>query len=128
MAGQNGQGAVDLLGQHDSGELMRQSDLAERKKKIRALTCGRRPSVGGPDGEDEALSTLVTDASEVSGELLGGVLLAAAVEQNGVGRSAAGLAIQPLEHSGFRVEEVRVAGDIARDTLDIFREQTIGRL
>jgi hypothetical protein len=106
MPGQDGQGAVDLFGQYNAGELVRQGHAAEGKEKVGALACGRGPSVGGTDGKYEALGALIANPPDVCGELLGGVLLAAAIQQDGIGWGATGLAIYPIKDGGLGVEEL----------------------
>lgn len=122
MAGEDRQGAVDLLGEYDAGKLMRQGQTAKGQKKVGALTCHGGPSIGGTDSEHEALSALIADAPNLRGELLRGVLLAAAIQQDGVGGGAAGLAVQPVENCCLGVEELGVAGDVPGSALDIVGE------
>ena len=40
MAGQNGEGAVHLLGQYDTSQLMRQGNSTQGKEKVGALASG----------------------------------------------------------------------------------------
>ena len=61
-------------------------------------------------------------------EVLGGELLAAAVEQDSVGGGAAGLLIEPFEEEGFGIEYLCVADDIAAGTLDVVGDEAIGGL
>jgi hypothetical protein len=128
VAGQDGEGSVDLLGQYDAGKLVRQGHAAEGKEKISALACGRGPPVGGTDGEHKPLSTLIADASDVRSELLGGVLLTPAIQQNGVGRGTAGLTVQPIEECSLGFEDLRVAGDVASCPCNVVIMQTIASL
>ena len=89
--------------------------------------CGG-PAVGGADGEDEALGAVVAETADAGSEVLGGELLAAAVEQDGVCAGAAGLLIEPFEEEGFGVEGLCVAGDIAGGALDVVGDEAIGGL
>jgi hypothetical protein len=125
VAGENGQRAVYLLGQNNTGELMGQSDATKGKKQVGTLACGRRPPIRRSDGKHQALNTLVTYAAEVRGELIRGVLLAATVEQYRMGRSATGLAIQPIEQGRFGVEELGLTRDVSGRTRYIVGEQAI---
>jgi hypothetical protein len=93
VAGENRQGTVYLLGEDDACELMRQSHATKGKKQVGTLACGRRPPIRRSDGEHEALDALIPYAAEVCGELIRGVLLAAAIHKNGIRWSAARLAI-----------------------------------
>lgn len=128
VAGQDGQGAVDLLGKHNPGELVRQGHWTEGKEKIGAPPCGGRPTIGGTDGEYQALSALIADTSNVRCELLRAVLPAAAIQQDGMGRGAAGLAVQPIKDGRLGFEKLRVAGNVPGDALKIIGEQAIRSL
>jgi len=55
MAGEDGEGAIDLLGQNDAGEFVGESHRTKREERVGAEASGRRPSVGRSDGEDERL-------------------------------------------------------------------------
>ncbi len=80
---------------------------------MRLLEGGGGPAVCGADGEDEALGAVVAEAAETGGELLGGELLAAAVEEDGKGADASRLVLQPFKEGGLGIEELGVAGDVA---------------
>ena len=107
---------------------MGQGDESEGEEEVGAGAGVGGPAVGGADGEDEALGAVVAEPAEAGGEVLGGELLSAAVEQNGVGAGAAGLLIKPFEEEGFGVEGLCVAGDIAAGALDVIGDEAIGRL
>jgi hypothetical protein len=128
VAGEDGEGAVELLGEDDAGQLVGQGDESEREEEVGPGAGGGGPAVGWTDGEDEALGAVVAEAAEASGEVLGGELLAAAVEENGVGVGAAGLLLEPFEEGGFGVEGLGVAGDIAAGALDVICDEAIGRV
>jgi hypothetical protein len=68
--GKNREGAVHLLSQHDSRELMWQSHAPKRKKQVGTLTCGSRPPISRPDAEHKPLGTLIANAAQMLGELL----------------------------------------------------------
>lgn len=93
VASEDCQGTVYLLGQNDTGELMRQGHAAKGKKQVRPLPRRQRPTIRRSDNEHQALDTLVADAAETRGELLRGELLAVTIQQNGIRRSASSLAI-----------------------------------
>ena len=93
MAGENRQSAVYLLSQNDAGELMRQGHPPEGPKEVRSFPRRRRPPIRRSNGEHQTLNSLVAESAEMRGEFFRGELLAAAIQQNGVRRSAAGLAI-----------------------------------
>ena len=118
MAGEDGEGAVDLLGEDGAGELMGQGDGAEGESEAGAGVRGGRPAVGGTDGEDEGLRAGVAETAEVSGEGFRGELLAAAVEQDedrsGARGLAGGLRVNRGEQGGFGGVGVGVAGQVVR--------------
>ena len=113
VAGEDGEGAVDLLGEDGAGEFMGQSDVAEREDEAGAGACSGGPAVGGTDGEDKGLCARVAEAAEVGGEFFGGELLAATVEEDEDGGGAGGLAVEPGEECGFGVMGLELAGEIA---------------
>ena len=102
MAGEDGEGAVDLLGQDGTGEFMGQGDVAEGEDKAGACACGGGPAVGGTDGEDDGLRAGVAEAAEVGGEVVGGELLATAVEKN---EDGSGTAADRLREASRSVSE-----------------------
>ena len=53
MAGEDGDRAVDLLGEHDAGELVGKGDESEREQEVGALAGGVGPAVGRADGEHQ---------------------------------------------------------------------------
>ena len=125
VAGEDCQGAVDLFSEHDAGKLMGQGQTAEGNKEVGALACSNRPPIGRTDSKHEALSPPIANASDLRGELLRGVLLAAAIEQNRIGQGTAWLARQPLEDFCLGIEELGIAGDVPGGAFDIVGEQTI---
>lgn len=105
MAGEDSEGAVDLLSQDDARELVGEGDAAEGEQELGTPACHIGPSVGGADGEDEPLRPRVAKLADGLCDLFGGELTAAAVEQDKVDRRPAGLAIEPGEEGGFGIEE-----------------------
>ena len=122
MPRKNGQSTVDLLSHHDPRKLMWQSDASQRKQKVRALTCRRRPSVGRTNGDHDPLSTIIANATKMSSELLRGILLSTAVEEYRVSRTAARLPFQPVEDCGLGIEKLRLARHVSRGAFDIVGE------
>src|ERR1700735_3937058 len=72
MSGDDGQGAVDLFGEDDAGELMRQRHRPEGEKQVSAGAGGNGPSVRGTDGEHEILGAGVAKTADLGGKILGG--------------------------------------------------------
>ena len=90
VSGEDGEGAVELLGEHDAGQLVGKGHGAEGEQQVGALACFRRPSVCGADGEVEMLRAAVALAPKPRGELLRGHLAAASIEQDELCGYAAG--------------------------------------
>ena len=65
VAGEDGEGAVDLLGEDGAGELVRQGDAAEREEQVRAAAGLGRPAVRRTDGEEDGLRAGVSEPAEV---------------------------------------------------------------
>ena len=128
MVGEDGGGSVELFGQDYAGELVREGEAAEGEENVGALAGVGGPAVGGAYGEDEALGSFVAEATDADGELFGGELVAAAVEEDGVGAEAAGLLVKPGEEGGFGVEDLGVAGDGAGGAGDVVGEEAVGGL
>jgi hypothetical protein len=70
VAGENGQGAVYLFGEYDTGELVRQGNSTQGKEKVGALASDSRPAVCRANGQDKALGAVVAKSAELSSELL----------------------------------------------------------
>lgn len=122
VSGEDGGGAVELLGEDDAGELVGEGEAAEGEEEVGALVGGGGPAVGGTDGEDEALGSVVAEAADAGSEVLGGELLAAAIEQDAEGADAAGLLVEPGEEGGLGIEDLGVAGDGAVGAGDVVGE------
>jgi hypothetical protein len=118
MVGEDGKGAVGLLGEDEAGELVGEGDATEGEEEVGAGVGLFAPAVGGPDGEEEALGALVAMAGERLGEVFGGELLAAAVEEDGDGGGATGLGGEEGEEFGLGVEELGVDGVEAGGALE----------
>jgi len=113
VAGEDSEGAVDLLSENGARKFMGQGDQAERQDEGGAGAGGGGPAVVGANGEDDGLGTGVAEAAELGGEVLGGELFAAAVEEDENGGGTGGLAVKPGEESCFGVMGLRFAGEIA---------------
>lgn len=64
VTGQDGEGSVDLLGQEDASEMMRQGDPSEGEKKVCAFAGRIGPSVRWADREDESLGAGVAKVAD----------------------------------------------------------------
>ena len=89
---------------------MGEGDAAEGEEEVGLLAGGGGPSVGWAYGEEEALGSLVAEGGEAGGEFFGGELLAAAIEEDGVGADSSGSLLEGLEEGGFGVESLGIAG------------------
>jgi hypothetical protein len=85
--------AVDLFGEDDPGQFMRQRHGAEGKQQVGGGSRVRRPAACRADGEDDGLPARVPLALEPGGEVFGGVGFAPGIEKNEQGRGSAPLAI-----------------------------------
>ena len=128
VAGEDGEGAVELLGKDDTGEFVGQGDESEREEEVGAGAGVGGPAVRRADGEDEPLGAVVAETADAGGEGLGGELLAAAVEQDGVGAGAGWLLLERFEQEGFGVEGLGVAGKIATGALDVICYEAVCRV
>jgi len=126
MAVENGQRAVDLLGQNDAGELVGQRDGSKREQQAGARTGCSGPAVGRADGEHQRLRAVVAQAANLRGELLRRELPAPAVEQDESGHSTGGLAIQPCQQRGLGAVRLGLAGEEARGAGKKIRCQSSG--
>ena len=80
VAGQDGGGAIELLGQHDAGETMRQRDGAERQHRVRRLAYSRSQTVGAADKDGHRPAATVAGLAHEMCKALAGQRLAALVE------------------------------------------------
>ena len=128
VTGEDGEGAVDLFGEDGAGHFMRQGDVAERQDEAGACACGWGPAVGGTDGEDEGLCAGVAKAAEVGGDVIGGKLLSAAVEEDEYGSGAGGLAVEPGEEVGLGRVGLGFAGEVSGGTGEVVGGEGSGRV
>lgn len=125
MAGEDGAGAVDLFGEDDAGELVRQGHLAEGEKELRFGAGVFGPAIRGADGEENLLSAVVAELAEMGGEGFGGELFAGGVEQDDVDGCAGGALVGEGEELRFGGEEARLAGVVTRGTFNEVGEQRV---
>lgn len=82
MAGENGEGAVKLLGEDDAGEFVRHGESGKRKLHVRLAAEVVRKAFRAATEEDEFLGATVAEVAEPARELRSGELLAGGVEKN----------------------------------------------
>ena len=101
VAGEDGHGAIELLGEDEPGEGVRKRHGAEGKEEVGAGESGGRPSAGGADGEgDGALAGVAQDAEAVR-KVEGRHELAGAVAKDEEGLWLAGTSVVCFEQGGF---------------------------
>jgi hypothetical protein len=96
-AGENGEGAVELLDEHDAGEFVRKGHGAERKFLLGALAEFLREAVGVAAEEDEFASAAVTEFAEPFGEGVRIEILPGSVEKDD---SDGAISVKFLDGSG----------------------------
>ena len=125
MTGEDGAGAVELLGEDEAGEGMSQSKGSKGEQELspRAATIG--PSAGRAHGKNDVLRALIAALREPGGESFGRHLASAAVEENDKGGCSPRTAVDPLEERLFRAEGGSIAGVIGLDSLKISDGETV---
>ena len=68
VPGKDREGAVELLGQNNESEFVREGDGAEREAVTGSLPKLRRPAVRGTHGEGEFLRAVIAKAAEPGSE------------------------------------------------------------
>ena len=127
VPGKNGEGAVDLFGDDDAGELVRLSHFSEREEQVGALARLFGPAVGGADGKDDELAACVAFAAQPAGEILRGHLFAVFVEQNEERGGAGPLAFNRVPESVFGTKEWGFHAGLRRrgDAVEVNAHQVI---
>jgi hypothetical protein len=64
--------AIELLAEHQTGELVGEGHGAEREQEAGADAVGVCPAVGGTDGEDNPLAAFVLQAAQITGQVFRG--------------------------------------------------------
>jgi hypothetical protein len=113
VAGEDGEGAVKLLGEDGAGQFMRQGDGAEREDEAGAQAGGVSPAVVGADSENDGLGAGVAQPAEVFGEGFARELLAAGVQQDEDRSGAGGGAVERGEQVGLGGVGLGVCGGVA---------------
>ena len=126
VVGEDGEGAVDLLGGDGAGEFVGEGHAAERDGAVGAGEGGGGPAVGGADGEEDALGAVVAKPGDERGELFGGEGVAAGVEEEDLRGGAAGLAVGRGEEGGFGVEDGGGSGAKAGSTGYVVAGEGVG--
>jgi hypothetical protein len=117
-AGENGEGAVELLGEHDAGEFVRKGHGAERKFLVGAPAEVIREAFGVPAQEDEFASAAIAEFAEPFGEGVRIEVLSGSVEKDNRG----GAIVKFLEGGGAIANFVDFDGARAADALCIIVE------
>jgi hypothetical protein len=122
---QNSQRPVDLLGQNDTRELMRQGNAAEGKEQVRPLTRRGGPTVCGTNSKHKTLSSFVAQPPYLSSKLLRAKLPPTAVQQNHIRSSTPSLTIQPVKKRYLRLEGLQLTWCEAAYALHVFVDQSV---
>jgi len=131
VAGEDGEGTVDLFAEYDAGEFVGEGHGAEGKPLRGAFAGVFRPAVGGTDGEDDELAALVALAAEPLGEGFRGHLLAALVEEDEHWCGAGAFALDGFPESVFGAKDRRVesgfgaAGEQRCDAIEVETGQVL---
>jgi len=106
MAGEDGGGAIELLGENEACESVREGERTEGEEKLGASAGEVGPAVGGSDGEEDVGAAFVAAGAEPGCKSFGGEGTAAEVGQDEEGRADA---IEGLEEGGLGLEGLRIA-------------------
>src|SRR5574341_168528 len=104
---------VELFQQNHTGELVGEGHLAEGEDEVGGVPALVGEAVGGTDGEEQLLGAAVLLVAQQFGELLGGELAAALVEQDERGPRAPGVALSQLQERLLAGQLVRLGGQVA---------------
>src|SRR5256885_16031901 len=83
--GEDGEGAVQLLGEHDAGEFVREGHRAERKFLVRALAEVIREAVGVAAEKNKLTGATVAEFAEPFGEGVRIEVLSGSIEKDDSG-------------------------------------------
>src|SRR5256885_16921167 len=79
---EDGEGAIELLGEHDAREFMREGGGAERHLLMSALAQVLRETAGIAAEEDEFVGAAVSEFAEPFGEGFGGQIFSRGVQED----------------------------------------------
>jgi hypothetical protein len=117
--GENSEGAVELLGEHDAGEFVRKGHGAERKFLVGAPAEVIREALGVAAEEDEFASAAIAKSAEPFGEGIRIEVLSGGVEKDNRGGA---ISVKFLEGGGPIANFVDFDGARAADALCIIVE------
>jgi hypothetical protein len=119
-AGENGEGAVKLLGEHDTGKLVGESHCAEGELLLGTSAEGVRKAIGITAEEDEFAGAAVAKLGEPLGEVFGAAGFAGGVEEDDGGGA---VGVEFLEGGGFVADFEDFDGGVAGDAVDVVVEE-----
>jgi hypothetical protein len=123
--------AVKLLRHHEPSELVSQGNGPKREQPTAAPgLCSHilRPSIRGPDGEDDVLGTLISACAKPFCKCLGAHLPAAPIQKQNHRLRAALLPGEPVKKCGFRTKRLTVTPRNSNTTLEIIAHQPLVRV
>jgi len=125
MAGEDGAGAVELLGQDQAGEGMSEGEGPEGKEKLGPRPSGFRPPAGRAYRKDDVLGALIAPGPEPGSEGFRRHLAAAVVEENNHRRGSSRPPVHPFEQPVFRAETRGLTGIPGINSLQILAGKTL---
>jgi len=121
MAGEDGKGAVELLGKDDAGEFVRHGESRKRKFHVRLGAEVFGKTFGVAAEENELAGAAVAEVAEPASKLRGRELLAGSVEKD---EGGCGVELEVAEGGGRSVAKLgSVNGAIVADAKEIVVEQ-----
>lgn len=126
MAGEDSEGAIDLLRQHHPCEFVRQCNSAKGEKHLRPFTRCGRPPICRTNGQHNPLLTFIAQPCQHLGELFRRERFATGVEQDNVGACPSFASIGPTEEGLFVAEGKLFNCTVTYRPLDILRRHAPG--
>lgn len=125
MSGEDGAGAVELLGEDEAGEGMSQSKGSKGEQELSPRAGTNGPSAGRAHGKNDVLSAVIAALGEPGGEGFRRHRASAAVEQDDKRGHTSRMAVDPLEERLFGAERRSLAGIISLDSPKIPDGETV---
>jgi hypothetical protein len=118
-AGENGEGAIELLGEHDAGELVRERQCAKRKLLTGTLADSFRKAVGVAAKENEFACAAIAVLGDPLGQSVGIEILSGGVEEDDGGGA---VSVQAFDGGSFVTDFVDFDGQVTANALDVVVE------
>jgi hypothetical protein len=118
-AGENGEGAVELLGEHDTGELVRERHCAKRELLAGTLAESFGKAVGVAAEENELACAAIAVLGEPFGQSVRIEILSGGVEKDDGGGA---VSLQAFDRGSFVADFIDFDGQVAANALDVVVE------